>query len=49
MDKTLSDYIKRTQKMLEEEDKPTDPQKDVYEVYPENDGYDKPCNPFSPV
>jgi hypothetical protein len=49
-DKTLADYIKRTMGNLQEktateqEENPDD-----YRVYPEDDGTDRPRNPFSRV
>jgi hypothetical protein len=48
MDKTLSDYIKRTQDLLKEE-KPEDNKDNQYPVYPEDDGTDAKRNPYSPV
>ncbi len=46
MDKTLADYIKRVQQQTEpvKEDKPVE---NNYEVLPEEDGYDRPRNPYS--
>ena len=51
MDITLADYIKRTMEQLEKDKtKPEQPkQEDQYLVYPEDDGYDRPVNPFSQV
>ena len=52
MDKFLSDYIKRTLKEIElakQKPDPQDIQWNQYEVYPEDDGYDLPRNPYSPV
>ncbi len=46
MDKTLADYIKRIQ---EQDTKPKEetPVENNYEVFPEEDGYDRPRNPYS--
>jgi len=45
MDKTLKDYIERTTKRLEEENKSPEPQQ--YPVYPENNNEeDTPKNPY---
>ena len=45
MDKTLKDYIERTTKRLEEENKAPEPQQ--YHVYPEtNNEEDTPKNPY---
>lgn len=53
MDKTLGDYIKRTQDRLEEENKkqsiPPVTKPEDYFVYPEEDNYDRPRNPYSTV
>jgi hypothetical protein len=47
MDKTLADYIKR---VTEREALPLPlPPDNNYPVYPEDDGYDTPKNPYSPV
>lgn len=48
MDKTLKDYIDRTNKRLEEEkNKPLTPNPSQYPVLPEQHGEeDKPQNPF---
>lgn len=50
MDKTLSDYISRTmEKLKDEAPKESHPvvKEESYEVYPEDDGYDRPRNPYS--
>lgn len=47
MDKTLADYIKRTMDRLEENKQPVQPEPEQYLVYPEEDGYDRPRNPYS--
>lgn len=49
MDKTLQDYIQRTMKALEEKNpKPINkPEDNQYLVYPEDDGTDRPRNPYS--
>lgn len=50
MDKTLADYIARTMARMEiDKQKPTPPVVDPnkYEVYPEEDGTDRPRNPYS--
>ncbi len=50
MDKTLSDYINRTmEKLKDQTPKEIQPNndKDNYDVYPEDDGYDRPRNPYS--
>ena len=50
MDKTLADYIARTMAKLElEKQKPVENNENQYPVYPEDDGYDTPKNPYSPV
>ena len=54
MDKTLADYIARTIAKLEiEKQKPSSvppvSKRNDYDVYPEEDGYDTPKNPYSPV
>ena len=52
MDMYLSDYIKRTTEELNKEKQKSVPpvsQPNDYEVYPEDDGYDLPKNPYSPV
>lgn len=54
MDKTLADYITRTMAKLELEKqvpKIVEPQVNPndYPVYPEDDGYDTPKNPYSSV
>ena len=47
MDKTLKDYIDRTQKRINEDRvKPLDPNPNQYPVYPENKEEDKPINPY---
>ena len=49
MDKTLKDYIDRTNKRLEEEKKkPLTPNLDQYPVYPEkqNENSDEKINPY---
>lgn len=51
-DRTLNDYIERTMKDLEKDKNKTplqDKQEDQYLVYPEDDGYDRPRNPYSIV
>lgn len=51
-DQTLNDYIKRTMENLEKENKTPQENKkeqDQYLVYPEDDGYDRPRNPYSIV
>ncbi len=46
MDKTLKDYIDRTNKLLEEERKPS-PLPNQYLIYPEQkDDEDKKINPY---
>lgn len=46
MDKTLADYIARTMAKLEsEKQQPTE--ENQYPVYPEDDGTDRPQNPYS--
>ena len=49
MDKTLKDYIDRVTKDLEKDKKETPPvnEHNDYEVYPEDDGTDRPRNPYS--
>jgi len=47
MDKTLADYIKRTQEKLEKDQSPTP--ENQYPVYPEKDETDAKRNPYSPV
>ena len=54
MDQFLSDYIKRALKEIEAEKSQRTPIAPVshpndYEVYPEDDGYDLPRNPYSRV
>jgi hypothetical protein len=49
MDKTLDDYIKRTQDNLEKEKLRPAKNQDQYPVYPEDDGTDAKRNPYSPV
>ena len=50
MDKTLADYISRAMAKLElEKQKPAENNENQYPVYPEDDGYDTPKNPYSPV
>jgi len=50
MDKTLADYITRTMARLEaEKQKPKENTDNQYPVYPEDDGYDTPKNPYSQV
>lgn len=52
MDKLLSDYIERTLKEIElakQKSGSQDVQWNQYEVYPEDNGYDLPKNPYSPV
>jgi len=54
VDQTLKDYITRTMAKLESEKqvpKIIEPQANPndYPVYPEDDGYDTPKNPYSPV
>lgn len=50
MDKTLADYIARTMAKMElEKQKPVENNENQYLVYPEDDGYDTPKNPFSQV
>ena len=48
MDKTLADYIARTMAKLElEKQKPVENNENQYLVYPEDDGTDRPVNPYS--
>lgn len=51
MDLTLADYIKRTMEVLEKDKKqpsvPPVTKPNDYEVYPEDDGTDRPNNPYS--
>jgi len=50
MDKTLADYISRAMAKLElEKQKPAENNDNQYPVYPEDDGYDTPKNPYSQV
>ena len=50
MDKTLADYISRAMAKLElEKQKLVENNQNQYLVYPEDDGYDTPKNPYSPV
>lgn len=57
-DKTLADYIKRTTELLDQDRQKVvvnrnvwnDPEltkQDTYNVYPEDDGHDRPRNPYS--
>jgi hypothetical protein len=50
MDQTLQDYINR---ITQQENKKNSAEKENnfndYKVYPEDDGYDTPKNPYSPV
>lgn len=48
MDKTLKDYIERTQKKMEEDkSQPMTPNPNQYPVFPENKNEeDKPQNPY---
>lgn len=48
MDKTLKDYIDRTQKRIQEENsKPLEPNPNQFNVLPEQQGEeDKPHNPY---
>ena len=47
-EKTLGDYIKQMQDLENTEKKPLEekPNLDQYLVYPEDDGYDTPKNPY---
>ena len=49
MYQTLNDYINDTLKKIERENSYIAPvqQKDIYEVYPEDDNTDTPKNPYS--
>jgi hypothetical protein len=55
MDKTLADYIVRTMAKLAVENQTSATnvssinENNNYPVYPEDDGYDTPKNPYSPV
>lgn len=52
MDKTLADYIARTMARMEldkQQVKPAEENPNKYEVYPEEDGTDRPSNPYSQV
>lgn len=52
IEKTLAEYIDRATKGIEltkRKQNPQDAQWDQYEVYPEDDGYDLPRNPYSSV
>ena len=50
MDKTLADYIKRISEQEKKQPEPAPKSEDNdYKVYPEDDGYDRPRNPFSSV
>lgn len=52
IEKTLAEYIERTLKELaaaKQTANPQDIQWNQYEVYPEDNGYDLPKNPYSPV
>ena len=49
MDKTLADYIKRTNEALEKEKSLPAKDENQYPVYPEDDGTDAKRNPYSPV
>lgn len=48
MDKTLKDYIERTNKLIEEDKKlPLKPNPNYYPIIPENENEeDKPQNPY---
>lgn len=51
MDLTLADYIKRTMEELEKDKMPAPvppvSKSNDYEVFPEDDGTDRPNNPYS--
>ena len=52
IEQTLAEYIERVMKEIEiskRKQSPQDNQCDRYEVYPEDDGYDLPRNPYAPV
>lgn len=45
LDKTLADYIKRAQEELKK-DTSQPAKEEKYEVFPEDDGTDRPKNPY---
>ncbi len=46
LDKTLADYIKRAQEELKKDTIQPPPKEEKYQVFPEDDGYDRPINPY---
>lgn len=49
IEKTLAEYIERTMIEIELAKRSSEVQVQQYEVYPEDDGYDLPRNPYAPV
>jgi len=45
-DITLADYIKRTQEELNKDNNQLSPKEEKYQVFPEDDGTDRPINPY---
>lgn len=49
IEKTLAEYIERTMLEIGLAERSSEVQVQQYEVYPEDDGYDLPRNPYSSV
>lgn len=49
IEKTLAEYIERTMLEIELAKRSSEVRVQQYEVYPEDNGYDHPKNPYSPV